>query len=99
MEALSSETSFLTRATLRNIPKDAILHSHRCENLKSYIFVVSLFLKLKVIIKAGQADERQVTKVGRGLRYTKRLHPVVAELELGWAFQQVIREQFAANCC
>jgi hypothetical protein len=35
-EPLSSpETSALTRATLRNIPGDAILHSHRRENLKS----------------------------------------------------------------
>jgi hypothetical protein len=32
----SSETSVLTRATLRNIPQDTILHSHRRENLKSY---------------------------------------------------------------
>jgi hypothetical protein len=29
----------LTRATRRNIPEDGILHSHRPENLKSYIAV------------------------------------------------------------
>jgi hypothetical protein len=33
----SSETSFLTRATRRNIPENTILHIHRRENLKSYI--------------------------------------------------------------
>jgi hypothetical protein len=37
----SSETSVLTRAPGRNIPEDTILHSHRRENLKSYI-VLSL---------------------------------------------------------
>jgi hypothetical protein len=32
-----SETPVITRTTRRNIPEDTILHSHRRENLKSYI--------------------------------------------------------------
>jgi hypothetical protein len=41
-EAVTSETSLLTRATRRNIPEDTILHSHRRENLKSYIMTNSV---------------------------------------------------------
>jgi hypothetical protein len=40
----SSEMSVHTSATRRNIPKDTILHSHRRENLKSYICTVNLLI-------------------------------------------------------
>jgi hypothetical protein len=46
MEATrSSETSVDTRSTWRHIPGD-ILHSHRCEYLKSYAGITAFFLML-----------------------------------------------------
>jgi hypothetical protein len=38
MEAiLTTETSLVSRATMRNIQEDGVLHSHRRENFKFYI--------------------------------------------------------------
>jgi hypothetical protein len=45
----SSETSVDTRSTRRHIPEDGILHSHRCENLKSYI-VMHICIPLKLLL-------------------------------------------------
>jgi hypothetical protein len=52
---LSYETSFHTRTTRRHIPEDGILHSHRRENLKSY-----------VIRSAVQNDKFRIVRVTEG---------------------------------
>jgi hypothetical protein len=46
----SSETSDLTRARRRNIPEDTILHSHRRENLKSYMDISCFFVIVCVLV-------------------------------------------------
>jgi hypothetical protein len=49
MEAIrSSETSALPRATRRNITEEGSLHSHRRENLKSYIALTGWTLRYEL---------------------------------------------------
>jgi hypothetical protein len=51
MEAIhSSKTLVNARSTQCHIPLDDILHSHRCESLKSYTFTVVLVMFNQITI-------------------------------------------------
>jgi hypothetical protein len=51
MEAIRSyETSILIWATRRNIPEGGILHSHRLQNLKSYIILTKCQIPSVVVV-------------------------------------------------
>jgi hypothetical protein len=49
-----------TRATRRNIPEDAILHSHRRENLKSYNVVPSSPILVTLTLVALSSSETSI---------------------------------------
>jgi hypothetical protein len=83
MEALSSyETSALKRSTQRNIPEDAILHSHRRENLKSYINYswLVLFNTLRLSISKIQFSSEGKSRHVSSLSFTIKKNSCVPGL-------------------
>jgi hypothetical protein len=45
-----SEMSVPTKATRRNIPHDGTFHSHRRENLKSYIMIMFMITAMMMMM-------------------------------------------------
>jgi hypothetical protein len=81
MEAIrSSETSVLTRATRGNNPEDDILHSHRCETLKSYMelfpFPRDVWETPTALVPLERADLSHRT-IWNSRRWTKSGEPVI----------------------
>jgi hypothetical protein len=61
MEALSSsETLVLPIATCRNIPEDDILHSHRRENLRSYMMKIKIDLFIEQMAYFIMVKKRKI---------------------------------------
>jgi hypothetical protein len=66
----------LTRATLRNIPEDPILHSHRRENLKSY--TVTLGYKEKSILCINGTS--LINSISKGIYYGLQVYSWIKDI-------------------
>jgi hypothetical protein len=78
--ALSSSTALvLTRATRRNIPEDAIVHSHCRENLKSYIYLICFIRQKKCVLEEGiEKAKRMLTCVFKQVQAALDMHQVIS---------------------
>jgi hypothetical protein len=97
----SSEMSGLTRATQRNIPEDAILHSHRRENLKCYILRVRTLWTKNLLLtqKAKQNVSQKRGHCHKFLNIRRSQNVTSACTSSGGASPTVLRPCRCAICC
>jgi hypothetical protein len=74
----STETSVLTRSARRNIREDALLHSHRRENLKCFMMSLPPFLHANVYVCMYMVTGQGVTcKLSRCIKFSSYFRVVL----------------------
>jgi hypothetical protein len=83
LRMLLRKTSVLTTATRRNNPKDTVLHSHRRENLKSYIGTTLVVTSNRRTLRRNTKSERRFLQEPHGVTSQKTAFFIVTAMKHG----------------